>query len=464
MPKSMLWGELNIFLSLAIPLAGTQIAQAMTSFVDTVMMGNLGQETLAAGGLAAMTFFVFLAIASGVVMGVCPLVAESFGAGLSVRTQERIQQVTLQGLWLTLALSLPIMVLLQHLDRVLRLFGLSHQLVQLANDYLDVILWGLFPAIGFSLLRGVIAALSLARPMLLIVIVGTLLNITGNYILGFGAWGFPRLELVGLALASVMTQWVMFIASVIYLLLSPSLRPYQILQNITGPRLQELQELLHLGLPIGAFQGLEVSLFAVVTYLMGLVGTDMLAAHQIVLQTIYMIFMVPLGMSYAATVRVGQLSGQGNYFGAQRAGYVSLGVGAAFMGLMTIVLLVGSRGVMALYLDLENPATVVVQELVLPILIVAALTQVLDGLQKIATGALYGLQDTRIPTILSMISFWFIGMPVSVCFCFGLGWGGLGLWLGQSLGVTMSAVVFIWRFHWLSCRRISAVKSSSQLG
>jgi MATE family multidrug resistance protein len=452
--KAMLRKEILAFLRLAIPLAGTQVAQAMTSFVDTLMMGRLGQEALAAGGLAATTFFTVLMITSGAVMGVSPLIAEAFGAELGVNSQRRIQQVTVQSLWLAIALSVPIMLLLHPLDRVMNQVGLAADTIALADTYLNIILWGLFPAVGFSLLRGVVSALSQTQSLLYIVIAGTLFNILGNYLLGFGAWGFPRLELAGLAVASVITQWGMFTALVLVLLWNPSLKRYQILAKITGVRWNIIQELLHLGVPIAALHALEVSLFAVVTYLMGVVSTATLAAHQMVLMTIYMIFMVPVGMSYAATVRVGQLSGQGKLQGAQRAGYVSLGVGATFMGLMTIALLIGSKTVMALFLDLENPETAIVQKLALPMFTVAALTQVLDGSQKIAMGALYGLQDTQLPTLLSLSAFWLIGIPMSVYLCFSRGWGGVGLWLGQSLGIAIAAVVFVWRFHWLSCHKI----------
>jgi MatE/Acetyltransferase (GNAT) domain len=176
--KSHIRSEVKGFLQLAIPLASAQVAQSATGFVDTIMMGRLGQESLAAGGLAALTFQMLLNATSGVVMGASPLVAEAFGAG----RKTRIEQIARQGMWLSVILFIPVMLLIGHLDTFMGQLGQAPTTVTLANKYLDFMLWGFFPALGFAMLRGVVSGLSQARPVMVIVIAGTVVNQEDNYL------------------------------------------------------------------------------------------------------------------------------------------------------------------------------------------------------------------------------------------------------------------------------------------
>lgn len=180
--------EAREFLKLAAPLAGAQVAQAATGFVDTVMMGWLGQDVIAAGGLAAMIFMAFMMTGVGLISGVSPLVAEAYGAG---KTQQ-IGQLLRQSLWIALLSSIPGMQVITHFDGVMRQFGQAETTVILSDTYLNMMAWGLFPSIAFAALRGCIVALSKARPVMFIVVAATLFNILGNYVLGFGKFGFPN--------------------------------------------------------------------------------------------------------------------------------------------------------------------------------------------------------------------------------------------------------------------------------
>ncbi len=440
--------EIKKFLQLAVPLASAQIAQSLTGFFDTIMMGRLSAETLAGGGLASLTFLALLSTAGGLVMGVSPLVAEAYGAG----KKTRIENLACQGFWLVLLLTIPIMLAIASLDRIMLQLGQAQTTITLANTYLDLILWGFFPALGFIMLRGVVSGLSHANPVMFIVITGTIFNITGNYVLGFGKFGFPRLELAGLALASILSFWGMFLALVIYILKHPQLRQYRIIQEIHRLKPSILKELIKIGLPICIFSALEIGLFTIVTYLMGALGTEVLAAHQIVFQTIVVIFMIPLGMSYAATVRVGQWFGQKNLAGIKRSGYLSIGIGLMFAIVVTIAMLLFPQVIVGLYLDIKDPANAQVITLALPMLTVATLSQILDTVQKITYGVLQGIQDTRVPMLLSIPAFWGVGLTSGYLLGFVLGWGGTGLWLGQSIGIAIAAILFVVRFrHQMNC-------------
>lgn len=438
--------EVRAFLSLAMPLAGAQVAQAAVGFIDTLMMGRLGANTLAAGGLAAICFQLLIAVVGGFVMAVGPLVAQAFGAG----QKSDVEAIARQGFWLSLGLSLPLMAMLSQMDGLLRLLGQPAAIADLTAPYFQWILWGALPALCFALLRGYVSALAQAQVVIVIVLMGTAFNIAGNYALGFGKWGFPALGLGGLGLASGLSYWLMFSLFLLYTLKHPSLKEYQFWRRWYRVQPPLIGRMVVMGAELAITIALEFSLFAVVTFLMGILGPELLAAHQTVYQTIYLIFMVPLGMSYAATARVGQALGRQNIAQTRRAGFVAIAIAAAFMLLSTVALLVWRQQIIGLYLNLDDPANASVVALALPMLLVAALSQVTDGVQRVASGALYGLQDTRMPMVLSGLAFWGVGLTTGYVLGFPLGLGGVGLWIGQSIGVATAGIIFVVRFYRLT--------------
>ncbi|NJL39463.1 MAG: MATE family efflux transporter [Leptolyngbyaceae cyanobacterium RM2_2_4] len=331
--------------------------------------------------------------------------------------------------------------------------GQTETTVKLANTYLDIMLWGLLPAVGFAALRSTVSALSQARPVMFIVVTGTAFNIVWNYILGFGKFGFPKLELAGLALASVLALWGMFTALALYVLIHPKLRDYRIFQELHRVRPQILWELVWVGVPIGLFSGLEAGFFMVIMFWMGTLGTEALAAHQIVFQTIVVVFMVPLGISYATTVRVGQWLGRRDFTGIQRAAWVSMGISTIFVLGVSITFLLFPKQVIGIYLDVQNPDNAAVITLALPLLIVTAIAQVLDGFQKAIYGSLQGLQDTQVPMMLNVLGYWGVGLSVGYALGFYFGMGSTGLWIGQSVAIAVVAGLFAWRLRKLITQR-----------
>jgi MATE family multidrug resistance protein len=447
--RSNLQLEIKEFLKLAIPLASAQVAQSATGFADTVMMGRMGADVLAAGGLAAIIFLSIMTMSSGMVMGVSPLAAEAFGAG----QKSRIQQVARQGLWLSILVSIPMMILTGHLDRWMIHVGQTETTVRLANTYLDIMLWGLFPAVGFAALRATVSALSQARPVMIIVVLGTVFNIIWNYILGFGKFGFPQMGLAGLALASVLALWGMFIALALYVLIHPKLRDYRIFQDLHRLRPRILGELAWIGVPIGLFSGLETGFFMVIMFWVGTLGAEALAAHQIVFQTIVVVFMVPLGISYATTVRVGQWLGRRDFIGIQQAAWVSIGISTLFVVSVSIAFLLFPKQVIGIYLDIQNPDNEPIILLALPLLMIAAIAQILDGFQKAIYGSLQGLQDTQVPMMLNVLGYWGVGLSVGYVLGFTFDMGSTGLWIGQSVAIAVVAGLFIWRLRQLIVQR-----------
>lgn len=439
--------EIREFLKLALPLASAQVAQALTGFVDTLMMGRLGQASLAAGGLAVMIFMAALMTGIGIVSSVSPLASQAYGAQRPLH----VGQVTRQGLWLAVLIAVPIVPMMGNLSDLLRSLGQAPEVINLTNDYLQIIRWGFLPALWFAVLRCTVTALAQTRPIFVIMVGANLFNVLGNYLLAFGKLGFPAMGLTGLAISSALAHLIMCGSLVGYVAYHRRgcFQPYRLFERWLRVRPAVLKQLLWLGLPIGVVTILENGLFTVMTLMVGAIGTDVLAAQQLALQTVVVVFMLPLGMSYAATARVGRWYGRGDWGGVKRAAMVSVGLTIAVMFVFGILLVMFPTPLISVYLDVHDPANQTVLKAGIAMLTVAGFGQVVDGVQRTANGVLQGLQDTRVPMVLSLVAYWGVGMVSGYWLGFRTPLGGVGIWIGAYLGLTVAAIAYIWRFHTL---------------
>jgi multidrug resistance protein, MATE family len=424
------------------------MAQAAIAFVDTAMMGRLGSQALAAGGLGAVSFGALLIVGSGIVAAVSPLAAEAHGAGQT----QKVGQVIRQGFGLAVLVALPMMVLIWNMRPLLSSLGQQQELLAQTELYLRAIVWGYLPGLGFAILKDFASAISKPRSVIVITLCSVPLNIVGNDVLMHGKFGLPALGLAGIGWSSTIVLWVMFLAIAIYIRTHQQFRIYGIFQGFPQFDRGMIQELLHIGLPIGIISFVEVGLFTVTTYLIGQIGVAPLAAHQIAIETAGVTFRIPLGIAFATTVRVGQLVGQNNLRGARFAGYVGIALGAIFMCSTAILFWTMPRPIVALFLDVQDPANAIVVELAQVLLGVAAMFQLFDGIQVIATGALRGLKDTQIPMVIGIFAYWGIGLGSGYGFGMVLGWGAIGLWWGLALGLAVAAGVLTWRFSTIQLR------------
>jgi multidrug resistance protein, MATE family len=465
--KSKIISEVQQCLVLAVPLAAAQLAQSATAFADTVMMGWLGSQTIASGGLGAVTFTFCLLVCSGIVSAVSPIVAEAYGAGKT----ERLGWIMQQGLWLSLILGIPITALLWHGGTFLRLIGQDPNTVALTETYLRTIAWGFLPGLGFAVLRSFISALSRPRPVMVTVFLGTLLNITANYVLMFGKFGFPTLGLAGIGWASTLSLWSMLIGLGLYLFKHPHFQQYGLFPWLPSNRKsaptkvatakesrQILGEIVRVGLPIGGLLIVEAGLFTVVTFLIGGFSTTALAAHQIALQMAALSFQIALGVALATTVRVGQLAGEQNQAGVRLAGYVGMTIGALCMGSLGVAFWLVPEWIVSLYLNTRDPANREVTTIAVQLLGVAAVFQIVDGIQATAVGALRGLKDTRVPMLIGVFAYWCVGLSTGCWLGFKLGYGAVGLWWGLAIGLAIAAIVLTWRFNRLKLKPSLAEK------
>ncbi|MGA9383257.1 MAG: MATE family efflux transporter, partial [Phormidium sp.] len=434
--KSSITSEIRATLRLGIPLAAAQLAQSLTAFIDTVMMGLLGSQTIAAGGLGAVTFTILLLVSSAIVSAVSPLVAEAYGANQI----QRVKCVVRQGLWLAIIFGIPISLIVFYGKSLLLLFGQDANTVAITEEYLQAIAWGVVPAIAFAVLRNFVSGVSQPRPIMVIVICGTFLNIAANYVLMFGKLGLPALGLAGIGWGSTLSFWSMLIAIIIYINSETTLKKYNVFHNLHQFNKQIFGKILHIGLPIGILTAVEAGLFTVTTFIMGTLGTITLAAHQIALQTAATTFTIALGISFATTVRVGQEVGRKNVKGARLAGYIGIIMGGLFMAIMGILFWLMPERIVSLYIDINNPENTAVVSQAKALLKVAAFFQIADGIQVTAVGALRGLKDTRIPLLIGIFAYWCIGFSSGYLLGFKLGFGGVGLWWGLAIGLAVASV------------------------
>jgi multidrug resistance protein, MATE family len=446
--------EVRASLFLALPLAGAQMAQSAIAFVDTAMMGQLGSETLAAGGLGAISFGALLIVGSGIVAAVSPLASEAYGA----QQPQKVGHVIRQGFGLAVLVALPTMILIWNARPVLLALGQQVELLGLTEQYLRAIVWGFLPGLGFAILKDFASAVSRPRSVIVITICSVPLNIVGNYVLMYGKMGFPALGLAGIGWSSTIVLWTMFLSIAFYTRCHPQFRIYGIFRGFPRFDRRMIQELLHVGLPIGVIAFVETGLFTIATFLIGQLGAVPLAAHQIALETAGVTFRIPLGVAFATTVRVGQLMGQDNLKGARFAGYVGIALGAIFMSVMAVLFWTMPRSIVSLFLDVDDPVNTGVVELAQMLLGIAAMFQIFDGIQTIAAGALRGLRDTRVPMLIGIFAYWGIGLLSGYALGIKLGFGAVGLWWGLALSLAVAAAVLTWRFSTIQLRTLGQIR------
>jgi MATE family multidrug resistance protein len=446
MSASPVTTELKATLGIALPLAGAQLSQVLMGFISAVMMGRLGGDALAAGGLGTTLYFSFVLVFQGVLTAVGPLVAYALGAG----EEERVGGIVAHGILIAATLAAIGVAALGRIDAVLAAIGQGPALVAATQHYLDAAIWGFPAGLGFVLLRTYLSALSRTWPIMLVLLACLVADAVLTYALIFGRLGAPSLGIVGAGYASAATQWLMFGGLALYAANEKALRHHGVLRSLSRPRWQEALPILRLGWPIAGMIAIEIGVFTGTALLAGLLGTASLAAHQIAIGIVSLTFMVPLAFTHAATVRVALALGAHRVDAARRAGIISFVCGVGFMAMMAVILLVTPGAIVALYLDRGDPANEAAIAIALRLLFIAALFQIFDGAQTIAIGALRGLRDTRVPLLVGAVGYWAIGVPVGWLLAFPVGLGAIGLWWGLALGLAAVAIPLGLRFHRLT--------------
>lgn len=448
--RSSLWTEAKASLRLAIPLMLIQLSEGAVSFVDTLMMGGLGTTTLAAGGLGATSFWMLFFLCAGLLEMTGAIAAEAHGA----RDHHRVSRINIQGLWLSFWISLPVMVLIWHLDIVFRLFGQQAVIVSLATVYLHAMVWGLPAVLGLFVFKEILTALSRPRLIMVLMGLGIPLNIGLNYGLTYGSWGLPELGLAGIGWASTLVVWFNFVAAVVMLQVYPSLRRLQLLRRWWRCDRAILTEILHLGWPLCIDYVTEMGAFTAAALLMGLWSTELLAAHRIVMTTTELLLMFSWGFAYAAAMRTGHKMGAADPRAARRVAQANLLMNLMLVLLLAIPLWLLPRTVAGFYLNVDLPENAQTVSLAATLFKIGVVFQIAQGIRIISAGTLQGLKDTHLLATVDVLVHWVIGIGLGYVAGQWLGWQGSGLWWCLALGQLVAAIVLTRRFQLLIAAQI----------
>lgn len=433
--------DLFPLLKLAVPLALTGIVGASTGFFETMFLAKLGTDKLAAGALVSWLYGTFAVILYGTLGSINILVSHKHGA----KDQVGISLVARDGILLSLLMSIPAFFLFWNISPIFLIFGQNPSVVLLAKSYLHALAWGLLPNFISIAIFEFIIGLGHTRITMYFTIFGVSLVIFFSYAFIFGAFGFPALGIAGAGWGMTTSYWIIAIVSSVFVLTYKDYKHYfRLITNKNKP--SYLWELLKVGFPIGAMYCFEVGFFFALTLVMGSLGSQLLAANQIVMQYLCILMSIIFSIAQAITVRMGHLLGAKNVNLAKRAGYTGTMLSAIFMGIIAIVFWTSPSLLISVDLDLHNSNNAHIINEIKVLFAISALFQIIEATRISLFGALRALKDTKFTLFASIISFWGIALPIGYTFATYFQLGGIGLWWGMVLGASCSVLLLYWRF------------------
>lgn len=438
--------ELAAVVGLAGPAALTQIGLVLMGVVDTMMLGRYSAEAMAAASLGHSVSMSAIILGMGLLLAIEPLVAQPWGAGDRRRVRAHLQQ----ALMLAAVLSLPIGLALLVIEPLFGVFGQQPEVSRLTASYVRIIGLGVAPFLMFVALRQGLQAMDVVRPALIAIALANVVNAAANWVLIFGHLGVPAMGVAGSAWATSMARLSMPLLLV--WLARGTLRPLRLWRRWPAPRLDRFRLFFRIGVPIAVHAGVEFWMVTGIALMMGSLGAAELAGHQVALVLAALAYMVALGISGAAAARVGQAVGAGDAERMRVACRVSLGLSVAVMSVSAALFLGLPAGLARLFTD--EAEVIAVASALLPI---AALFQVFDGLQVVATGALRGAADTRVPATIAVLGYWVLCLPLAGVLTYGYGLGVRGPWWGLAAGLGVTAALLVQRALRMLARPVQAV-------
>ena len=427
-------------LRLAIPLVLTELGWLSMAFVDTVMVGRLPNSAIALGAVSigSTLFYTIGIFGSGIFLGLDTLIAQAYGAGKLAECHRTLWNALYFAFFLTpllMATVLAFVPLFPHL-------GLQPDLVAETVPFLKALVWSTLPLAIYFVLRRYLQSMGIVKPVVFALVSANLVNLAGNWALVYGHLGLPRLGVPGSGWSTCVSRIYMAVVLAAAAIYYDRKRKTGLWQASRRVDREILRKLVQLGFPAASQLLFEIGGFALATILIGELGPVPLAGHQIALNVASFTYMVPLGIGSAAAVRVGQAIGAGDVRAAARAGWTALFFGACFMSCSGLCLFLFGRQIARIY-SLESAVITAGAAL----LVVAAVFQLFDGLQVVATGALRGAGNTRLPMLANLFGYWIVGLPLGALLCFKLKMGAVGMWVGLCVALVMvgSALSAVWQ-------------------
>jgi MATE family multidrug resistance protein len=438
--------ELAAMVALALPVVLSELGWVAQGIVDTIMVGKLGPVAIGAVALGNAVYYSPSLFGIGLLLGLDTLVAQAHGR----KDHDDCHRWLAQAVYLACIVTLPLMLLIFLASFGFASFGIAPQVAGPAAGYLRVLNWGTLPLLLYGGTRRYLQGVGQVRVVTVTLVVANLINWFGNWALIYGRLGLPAMGVNGSALSTVVSRIFMAAALLGFAWRYERRRGHPLFRNWAGPSLARIRQLVKLGAPAAGQIVLEVGAWNMATFSAGWLTPVALATHQIVLNYASLTYMVPLGISAAAAVSVGQAVGAGDLERARRAGWLALALGTGFMLLAAVAFLAAPVPLIALYT--RDPQVMAVGTSLLGIV---AAFQIFDGIQTVSTGALRGLGETRIPMYANLVGYWVLGLPLGFFLCFVLHWGIYGLWIGLTLALVVIALTVLLRWHRDSTRLLS---------
>ncbi|QUI63967.1 MATE family efflux transporter [Pseudoalteromonas sp. A22] len=427
---------------LAGPLILTNLLYVAIATIDLIMLGMLSPLELAAGGLAIGIFNQFRTMGTGVVTATGNLVSDAIGKAKLDQITSLFNASMLIGTFLGLLFAAAMFAI----EPFLRFIGTSEAIANLTTQYLTVIALGLLPCFWFQSVRHFSVGLKRPGPLMLITGVSVVLTIVLNYGLIFGQFGLPQLGFVGVAAATCIVLYLSFLLFILFAKRDDVLSPYLTIKFWQTDR-EALSKTWKMGVPIGATYGLEAGFFTVLALFVATLGVNALAAHNVVSQMVYIVFMVSAGISSACSIYISEANAAGDFHHAKRIGNLGIICGAAVMSVFALIYLFTPEFVLRPFLSAEELQNSDVVVIAIELLVIAAFLQFFDAWQNIGLGILRGLGDVKSTLMLSLIGYWCIGLPGAWLFQEFFSLGILGVWYALMLGLAVTALSEIWLFN-----------------
>ena len=425
-------------IKLAIPLVISQLTVMMIGVVDTIMAGRLGTIPLAAVSIGGAIWAIGVMFVLGILMATPPMISELDGA----QQRHKIGPLIRQLMWLAVIIGIIFFLLIRNLTPLFTLFGTRAEVIPFAIEYLQAISWGILSFPLFLVFRYVADGLLHTRMTMYISFLGLALNIPLNYMLMFGNWGFPALGVAGCGYASAISISIQALVFGLVLAKHRWFKALNIFSHYESFDKTTILKVLSVGLPIGVALFAEGGFFSIVTMLASRLSPEVIAAHQISLNFASVVFMVPLGISMAITVRVGNALGRKSKIDTRQAGMIGI-----LLIFIVQIFLAGSMFLFPQIVVSLYTKDLIVQEIALQLILFAAIFQLSDGIQVASAGALRGIKDTKFLMYATTIAFWGFGFFASWWFCFEKNMGAVGLWIGLIFGLSVAAILNFTRFH-----------------
>jgi len=437
----------NFFL--AYPVMLSQLGQVLVNVADSLMVGRLGAEPLAAASLATVIFYVIMVFGLGVSYAVTPLVAAADGE----MDQSKIIGIFSNGLLVNTILGMLLALGVVLCTPILYYLNQPPEVVTLAIPYLRIITVALVPYMIFQSFRQFAEGMGNTRQAMYITLSGNAINIFLNYLFIYGKWGFPEMGLNGAGWATLIARTVMAISMGMFVYNAPQFRRFRAAFSSVHISKSIIRRILKVGVPAGLQFVFEVSAFGAAAIMMGWLGTKTLAAHQIAINLAAISYMMATGLASAGTIRVGNQLGRKDMINLRIAGNTCFVMVTVFMGFAAVVFIALRNYFPMLYID--DPEVIHIAS---QLLVVAAFFQISDGVQVVGMGALRGFEDVKVPTVIAVMAYWVVGLPAGYLLGFQYGLGATGVWYGLLIGLSLAAILLFYRFQHKSNQMLSTAR------